>query len=59
MKNNSKSRKSEKRVGALSRLESQLKSGHKPGKEAGSRVPLEDKDIKRINKEIKVLEERI
>jgi hypothetical protein len=58
MKNNSKARIYEKREGALSRLEKQLKSGTKVAKD-GSRVPLEEKNIKRINKEVEVLKERL
>tara|TARA_R100001463_G_scaffold129817_1_gene188828 strand:+ start:1631 stop:1795 length:165 start_codon:yes stop_codon:yes gene_type:complete len=47
----------ERRSGALSRLEAQLENGTKSTK-AGD-VPLSDKDVKRINKEILVLKQKL
>lgn len=52
-----KVRKEVKQEGALKRLEAQLASGVKTKKGThDEKVPLTDKDIKRINKEIKKLE---
>lgn len=55
-----------RRKGALGRLEEQLKSGNKtnyhiknPYVEFGSKIPLEEKDKKRITKEINILKERV
>lgn len=45
-----------RRARALSRLQAQLKSGVKPVK--GENVPLEERDIKRINKEIDILKNK-
>lgn len=53
MKHNQK----ERRLGALVRLEAQLESGVKNSKEG--EIPLSEKDIKRINKEISILKERV
>ena len=53
MKHNQK----ERRSGALNRLESQLENGTKSTK--ADNVPLSDKDIKRINKEILVLKQKL
>jgi len=53
----------ERRDGALSRLEAQLKSGKKPEKvnkkSTGKMVELGDKDKTRITAEIKVLKGRV
>jgi len=53
----------ERRDGALSRLEVQLKSGKKPEKvnkkSTGKMVELGDKDKTRITAEIKVLKGRV
>ena len=46
-----------RRKGVLLRLEAQLKSGVKNTKEG--EVPLTDQDIKRINKEMQTLKERL
>jgi hypothetical protein len=58
-----KNGRTERRQGALSRLEAQLKSGKKPekvkGKSTGKTVELGEKDQKRINSEIKILKERV
>ena len=52
MKHNLKNR----RKGVAKRLEAQLESGVKPvKKQPGKTEPLTDKDIKRINKELKIL----
>ena len=57
-----KNGRTERRQGALSRLEAQLKSGKKPekvkGKSTGKMVELGDNDKKRINKEIEILKDR-
>lgn len=45
--------------GALDRLKAQLQSGTKTAKGSNERIPLTDKDKKRINKEIAILEGRI
>ena len=47
---------------ALDMLENQLKEGFKPSKlkeNRGKPTPLTEKDIKRINKEISILKERV
>ena len=58
-----KAGRQERREGALSRLEAQLKSGKKPekikGKSTSKMVELGDKDKTRITGEIKVLKERV
>ena len=58
-----KAGRTERREGALARLEAQLKSGKKPekvdGKETGKKVELTDKDKTRIQKEITTLKERV
>lgn len=46
-----------RRRGVISRLEAQLKSGKKNSKEGV--VPLTEKDIARINKELETLNKRI
>jgi hypothetical protein len=51
-----KKNKHERREGALGRLEIQLESGSKNTKEG--KANLTEKDIKRINKEISILENR-
>lgn len=52
-----------RRIRARARLEAQLKSGVKPNPDvkAGNdvNVPLEDRDVNRIQKEIKVLTSKI
>jgi hypothetical protein len=48
-----------RRERVITRLETQLKAGTKPTSELGVSVPLEDKDITRINKELVVLKTRI
>jgi len=46
-----------RRASALKRLRAQLDSGVKPSKELrGKSIPLETKDVTRINKEIVALE---
>ena len=58
-----KAGRQERKEGALSRLEAQLKSGKKPEKvnkkSTGKMVELGDKDKTRITAEIKVLKERV
>jgi hypothetical protein len=58
----------ERRQGAFNRLEAQLKNGKKPYKVKGDEtatsstnklVDLEENDIKRIKKELKILKERM
>lgn len=49
----------ERRKSALKRLEAQLKTGLKPKKKSTEMVSLDEKDIKRIKKEILILKERI
>jgi hypothetical protein len=46
-----------RRLRAMHRLEKQLKSGVKPSKDGV--IPLTETDIKRIQKEIKILSERV
>jgi len=52
-----KKNKNQRRVGALNRLEEQIEKGIK--KVDFKDVPLTDKNIKRINKEIEILEKKI
>ena len=52
-----KKNRNTRRVGALSRLEAQLESGTK--RVDHKEVKLTDKNIKRINKEIQILENKI
>jgi hypothetical protein len=47
----------ERRSGALNRLKAQLENGTKSTKTGD--VPLSDKNIKRINKEISILKEKL
>ena len=64
---NSNGRQNERRINVLSRLKSQLKTSSKT--EKGSiltkvtvglnQIPLTEQDVKRIEKEIKVLESKI
>lgn len=58
-----KNGRTERRQGALERLEAQLKSGKKPekvkGKSTGKMVELGDNDLKRIKNEITTLKERV
>ncbi len=65
---NAPSFKNLRRVGAFERLKEQLKTGIKPVKIlemddldnlVSADVPLQDKDVKRINKELLILGERI
>lgn len=53
----------DRRQGALARLEAQLKSGKKfekvEGKETGKKIELSDKDKTRIQKEITTLKNRV
>lgn len=53
--------KRSRQIGALARLEAQLKSGVKPSKDLNSteEVLLETKDIKRIQKEIESLKTKL
>lgn len=50
-----------RRKSALKRLEAQLSSGVKPAviDNALANIPLEEKDLKRIEKEIQILKSRI
>jgi len=52
-----KKNKNQRRVGALNRLEEQIEKGIK--KVDFKDAPLTDKNIKRINKEIEILEKKI
>lgn len=58
-----KAGRQERREGALSRLEVQLKSGKKPEKvnkkSTGKMIELGDKDKSRITSEIEVLKKRV
>ena len=57
-KNNAmKHNQEERRSGALNRLEAQLENGTKSTKV--NDMPLSDKDIKRISKEIEILKKRL
>jgi len=47
----------ERREGALERLKAQLENGTKSTKTGD--IPLSDKNIKRINKEISILKEKL
>lgn len=48
-----------RRQRVLPRLQNQLKAGVKPSKEnPGEMIPLTEKDIKRINKEVETLKSR-
>jgi len=49
----------ERRSGALERLKAQLEKGERRNKSEGLYVPLSDKNIKRINKEISILKEKL
>lgn len=44
---------------ALARLEKQLKSGKKTAKKSFNKVELSEKDVKRVNKEISILENKL
>ncbi len=57
MKGNHPGQVNSRRIGALERLQLQLKKNSK--EVDGKSVPLEEGDIKRITKEIKILEGRI
>jgi len=48
-----------RRITALQRLETQLKSKKKPAKEGNGIVELTANDVKRIKKEIATLKERV
>lgn len=50
-------KRSDRQKGALTRLQAQLKSGVKQTKQG--EVKLSDSDIKRINKEVEILEKRV
>jgi len=52
-----KKNRNQRRVGALSRLEEQIEKGLK--RVEHKEVPLTDKNVKRINKEIEILEKKI
>ena len=58
-----KAGRQERREGALSRLEAQLKSGKKPekikGNSTGKMVELGENDVKRIKKEMGILKESL
>lgn len=51
--------KKERQRGALERLRTQLESGVKTEKGGTAKVPLTEKNIKRIEKEIATLESRV
>lgn len=57
-KKNSNGSATDRRKRVIDRLEVQLKLGNKPD-ENDSLIPLEEKDVKRINKEIETLRSRI
>jgi hypothetical protein len=48
-----------RRARAIERLENQLKEGTKTSKEGDKKVPLNEKDTNRINREIEILTKRI
>jgi hypothetical protein len=48
-----------RKVSALGRLQAQIKRGTKTVKGGTAQVPLEGKDIKRINKEINILDTKL
>jgi hypothetical protein len=52
-------RKNERRKEALLRLKSQLKAGTKPEKKTNNPLLLNEKDVKRIKKQIEILEHKI
>ena len=52
MKQPGKTASKRRRTSVLSRLKNQLESGVKFCKESQTEIPLSEKDIKRINKEI-------
>jgi hypothetical protein len=54
-------KRTQRRIGALDMLQTQLKSGLKTekGRTDGHRIPLTDKDKTRIEKEIGILKERV
>ena len=52
-----KKNRNQRRVGALSRLEEQIEKGLK--RVEHKEVPLTDKNVKRINKEIEILGKKI
>lgn len=58
------SKQRRRKLSTLERLEKQLKSGHKPEKIDGKtsltkKVPLTESDVKRIKKELEVLEKAV
>ena len=52
-----KKNRNQRRIGALSRLEEQIEKGVK--RVEHKEVPLTDKNVKRINKEIEILGKKI
>ena len=48
-----------RRTDALERLQDQLKEGKKTQKGGFNKIPLTDGDVKRIEREIKMLETRV
>lgn len=53
-------RRTQRRIGALDMLQEQLKSGVKTKKGTrDEKIPLTDKDKKRLEKEIGILKERV
>lgn len=52
-----KKNRDNRRKSALGRLETQLDNGNKMVKD--TKIPLSEKDIKRINKEIEILKKKI
>jgi len=49
----------QRRRNAIARLEKQLKEGKKTNKTGKALIPLTDKDVIRINKELSILKARI
>lgn len=52
-------KKNIRRMSALARLEAQLSSGTKTKKKTNKQVRLTERDIKRINREISTLNNRV
>lgn len=56
---NKSSKTKQGRVKTIDRLSIQLKSGKKSGRKSTSELALTEQDVKRINKEIEILQTRI
>jgi hypothetical protein len=51
--------KSSRQTNAMKRLQEQLASGMKTEKKGFNKIPLTDKDVKRINKEMEILKKKL